>query len=124
MSCDMRTAPDGHRGEYMESMTGKPRAIEDGRFTEHRAYGWASCMIYAELGIQLSARAIREQQMEGLTGDHPDKREDTAALLEAVAGLVREMAYDHAHDGALTDEDWKKALQAVTRQVNWMHGRW
>lgn len=122
LSCDMRTAPDGRSGEYAEAYTGQPRAIENGYFT-HDPNGWAACIAYAELAIQLSARAIREQPMDGLTGDHPEKREDTALLLEAVAKLVREMALDHAHDGVLTEDDWTRALIGVHTQLRKMTGR-
>lgn len=122
MSVDARTAPDGRSGEYMEAMTGQPRAIENGQFTEHRSNGWVAVKVYAELAVQLAARAIREQPMTGISGDHPERREDTAKLLETVAALVREMALDHACDGHLSDRDWAWALTDVHKQVDHMRG--
>jgi hypothetical protein len=71
-------------------------------------------MLYAEDAVLLSARAIREQEMDGITGDHPEKREYVAALLERCAKLVRVLALDHAGDGALTDERWDEAMKQVS----------
>ena len=107
MSVDARTAPDGRSGEYAEAMTGWPRAIENGQFTQYRDTGWVAVKVYAELAVQLAARAIREQPMDGLTGDHPEKREEVAAQLEHLAKRVRLLALDHACDGALTEEGWE-----------------
>ena len=113
LSCDMRTAPDGRSGEYAESFTMHPRWLrEDGtinRDTEEPT--WAACIAYAELAVKLAARAIREQPMEGLTGDHPEKREEVAAQLEHIAKRVRLLALDHACDGVLTEEEWAESRE-------------
>lgn len=111
LSCDMRTAPDGRSVEYAQSMTGQPRWLkEDGTINrEAHARGerlWASCYVYAEDAIKIAARAIREQPMDGLTGDHPERREQVAAELEHVAKKIRLLALDHACDSVLREEDW------------------
>ena len=105
MSCDMRTAPDGRSVLYLPSGEGSPRWPDSD--------GWASCYCYAETAIELAARAVEEQPMTGISGDHPERREEAAAILRATAKAVRELALDHACDGELTDEDWIKAKGAI-----------
>lgn len=111
MSCDMRTSPDGRSAEYAPAMSQEPRWLKwDG--TINRDSGeetWAACMLYAEDAVRLAAKAIRDQEMDGLTGDHPGKRAWLAAELEHLATLTRLLALDAACDGALTEERWASA---------------
>lgn len=113
MSCDMRTAPNGRDVEYAESMTGHPRWLtadgiinrpEDGTRT------WMCGKLYAEHAIRIAADAVRDQPMDGISGDHPERREHTARILDAAAELVRVMALDDACDGTLTQERWDETM--------------
>jgi hypothetical protein len=119
MSCDMRTSPDGRSAEYAPSMSQQPRWLSaDGTINrDEDEPTWAACMLYAEDAVRLSARAIREQEMDGLTGDHPEKREQVAALLERCAELVRVLALDHACDGEVTDERWRTAMTRLCEET-------
>lgn len=119
LSCDMRTAPDGRGVEYAPSGTGQPRWLTDDGYIrrEPGVRGWADCYLYAEHAILLSAKAVREEAMDGETGDHPEKRERAARILEAAANAVRLLALDAAHDSYLTDERWQAALDHITATI-------
>lgn len=105
---DARTNEDG-KGEYGIAYSQVPRAIEYGRFTADRAHGWVAVHAYAERLVQVAAEAVRTQEMRGLSGDHPEKREWLADELERLAGLVRMLALDHACDAHVTDQSWAEA---------------
>lgn len=118
MSCDMRTAADGRSAEYAPSGTGEPRWLnDDGTIRRDGQRGWADCYLHAEHAVLIAAQAVRDEPMTGLTGDHPEKREQVALILEAAAKVARVLALDAACDGALTDERWQDAVSGVWRQA-------
>lgn len=109
LSCDMRTATDRRGIDYGRAGEGTPRWIDD------RGRGWAVCHPYAHQVLELAARAIEEQPMSGISGDHPEKREQVVALIRATAALVEELAADHACESFLEPERWQQALDRVRR---------
>lgn len=118
LSCDMRTAPDGRSAEYAPSGTGEPRWLNaDGTINRGDERGWADCYLYAEHAVLIAAQAVRDEVMDGETGDHPEKREQAARILEAAAAAVRLLALDAACDSHVTDERWQTALDAVRAEL-------
>lgn len=112
LSCDMRTAPDSRSAEYTEAGTGQPRWLnDDGTIHRGPERGWATCYLYAEHAVRISAGAVRDQPLHGETArDYPEHRAAAAGLLDATADLVRLLALDHAHDAAFTEDAWQDRL--------------
>jgi hypothetical protein len=113
LTADARTNPDRTGAQYAPSMTQRPR-VTDGWTRE----AWASVHVNAEQAIQIAAQTVADTPMEGLTGDHPDKRQQIVAVLDATAAAVRALAMDAGDNGALSQEQWQGALDAITRAVS------
>lgn len=116
MVADMRTAPDGRTIEYAVPFTREPRFLDAHGHINRPADGtrtWAACHLYAEGAVKLAASTVRSDPMDGLTGDHPERREQAASVLEAAARLVRLLALDDAYDSTLTSESWERQLAAI-----------
>lgn len=111
LTADLATAPDGRAVLVAVSGSRQPRAFDSG--SRHAPTRWAACHLNAEMAVRVAAETVRSQVMEGLTGDHPDEREFTATLLHAVADLVRDLALDHACDGAFVETMWTLRLDAI-----------
>lgn len=97
-----RSAPDGVEIEWarIDQVTGDDDAKSP----------WLLLSPYAHDVLKIAASAIRDTGMSGLTGDHPGKRARLANLIDAVGDVVKELAADHACDGALTAENWNQSL--------------
>ena len=118
LSADVRSSADGRTTEWAPAGTGSPRLTDiwaDGGESRHRA--WFTTSPYAEDVVRIAARAVREQPMDGITGDHPEKREQAALILDASADLVRRLALDSAYDSRLTDQRWAEMLANVRREA-------
>lgn len=115
LSCDARSSPDGRGAEYAEAFTQQPRWLNsDGTINrDSDEETWAAVMLHAETAIHLAARAIREQPMDGLTGDYPWHRKWLARELERLAAMTRLLALDHACDGVFNEEKWKKLREEL-----------
>lgn len=115
MSCDMRTSPDGRSAEYAPAMSQEPRWLKpDGTINrDSDEETWAACMLYAEDAVRLAAKAIREQPLDGISGDLPMHRKWLARELERLADMTRLLALDHACDGAFNEERWKKVREEL-----------
>lgn len=113
LTVDARTNPDNNRGaQYAAPGTQQPRWTTGGG-----RGSWASVHVHAETAIQIAAQTIADTPMDGLTGDHPTKRLQMVAVLDAVAAAVRELALDADCDGALTDADWEAAVHTIRKAV-------
>jgi hypothetical protein len=112
LSCDMRTAPDRRSAEYAEVGTGTPR------WTTGRRNGWAACLVPGELAVRQAADAVASQPMQGTSGDHPEKREHIAAVLNACADAVRLLGRDHTGNSHVSPEDWEGRLQAIREALD------
>ena len=118
LSADVRSSADGRTTEWAPAGTGSPRLTDiwaDGGESRHRA--WFTTSPYAEDVVRIAARAVREQPMDGITGDHPEKREQAALILDASADLVRRLALDSAYDSRLTDQRWAEMLENLRREA-------
>lgn len=114
LTADMATDPDNHSQSLLApSMSQEPRWATAGRINRDDPVTWACCHLYAEQVVQIAAEAVRDQPMEGSTGDHPDKRHRVAAILDRTAKLVRLLALDDAYDGSLDEERWNEVLAQV-----------
>lgn len=117
LSADMRTKPDGRTVEYAESGQGAGKRWADswGPNADPEARGgWASCYLYAHTTMSdILAPVVETDVMTGLTGDHPQKRQQAADIIRATAKLVRGLALDDAFDGSMTDEYWAELLVGV-----------
>ena len=85
-------------------------------------------LLYAHNAIEIVATAVAEDEMAGISGDHPAKRAYAARVLRAAASMVRDLAADAAGDGALTVERWAEALSilfdaAALFDPSWMNLR-
>lgn len=107
LTCDMRTAPDRRSAEYAEAGTQQPR------WSSGERNGWGTCYLYVHNVLSIAADTVRDSPMDGISGDHPHKREQLARVIEAVARATRELALDAACDGAMTDERWDKAMTPI-----------
>ena len=58
--------------------------------------------------IRIAAQAIREQPLDGISGDLPMHRKWLARELERLADMTRLLALDHACDGSFSEERWKR----------------
>ena len=117
---DARTAQDGRGIDYKRPGEGRPRWLNDDVTINRPSDGtrtWATVTPYAHDLLYIAAESVREHKMDGLTGDHPERRECAARLCEVVAGVVKELARDAACDGPLTDDRWDLALSEVEREV-------
>lgn len=113
LTADARTHPDNPSGaQFAAAGTQSPR------WSDGMSRGaWASVHMNAETVIQIAAQTIADTPMDGLTGDHPTKRLQIVAVLDAVAHAVRELALDADSDGTLTDEDWQAATDGIYRAL-------
>ena len=116
LTADLATAPDGRAVLVAAAGTMHPRAFDEGARGDISR--WATCYMNAELVVRVAAESVRDQPMDGLSGDHPVERQFTAELLHAVADLVRDLALDHACDGELTEDRWSMRLAAIGVLVN------
>lgn len=112
LSCDMRTAEDRRSVQVTRAGDGQPRWT-DIHPSGERARAWASVHPQAETVVRIAADAVARQPMDGLTGDHPEKRELLAGVLHACADAIRELALDSACDGALATGDFEQALANI-----------
>ena len=72
-----------------------------------------SAYLHAHNAIEIAASTVAEDEMAGISGDHPAKRAYAARVLRAAASMVRDLAADAAGDGALTAERWAAALSTL-----------
>jgi len=105
---DERTASDGRSAEWTEPFTGRPR-------WPNARKGWAGVKVYAHNALRIVADTVRQQAMDGISGDMPERRKRAAELIEVAAILVYLLALDAAYDGELTDEAWANVWQRALR---------
>lgn len=106
LSCDARS-PDGRAVEYAAAGTGFPRRRAGS------ADGWISCQVRVEDVLKIAAATLEETEMDGLSGDHPEKRARLARVLEAAAKATRELALDADCDAATSDEEFEALLAEI-----------
>ena len=111
LTADLATAPDGRGVLVAAPGSREPRAFGGARRSDQPR--WATCYLNAEMAVRVAAESVRLQQMDGLSGDHPEERQLAARLLHATADLVRDLALDHACDGAFDEEQWALRLGAI-----------
>lgn len=97
------TSPDGQRVEFGRRGEGRPRWTQSPQ-------GWATVYVYAHDALEIAANCVATDPMDGVSGDHPDKRRYIAAVLRSAAVCVRELAADAAGDSALTHRAWRAAV--------------
>lgn len=108
---DVRTAPDGRSSEYAQPGTGYPRLVDN--WDGDRARTWFTTTPYAHNVIDIAAMAVAEQPMDGISGDHPEKRAQIVEVMHQVGRAVRALACDAAYDGRMTDEYWAELLERI-----------
>lgn len=116
LTCDMKTAPDGRGVEYAPAGKGIGLRWEDSfgpNANPNARGGWSTCYLYAHTAMSIAADAIESQPMTGITGDHPERRQQAASVIREVVTLVKSLAADHAHDGTLTDDRWDNDLKRI-----------
>ena len=124
LTADLRTARNGRGVEYAEANTQQPRSFlvdpQDGLVhnPDRPTRGWAACYLRVEHVLELAARAVEEQPMDGLTGDHAEKRQHVADVIRDLRFCVRELALDAAGDGMLTELAWTEALARVQKTLS------
>lgn len=106
LSCDVRSTPDGAGLEYGPAGENQPRFTSTDRGPE----AWATCAMYAEDVLRIAADTIAATPMTGLTGDHPDKREQISSIIQTCADLVRALALDSACDAELRTDAWDRGI--------------
>jgi hypothetical protein len=80
---------------------------------EGNAPKWVSCHLNAEMITRVASEKLRLTEMDGISGDMPERRLMVAQLLDAVADLVRDLALDADHDSELIEKDWQARLVAL-----------
>lgn len=108
LCADVKVGQDKKSVEYAPAYTGLPRWINpDG---SHREDGYVCCYLHAHDVLDIVADTIKNNPMEGITGDHPEERMQTAYIIRVVSGMVKLLAADAAHDGTFSEEKWDECL--------------
>ena len=113
---DVRTAPDGRSCEWTLPGAGHPRLVDN--WDGNRSRTWFTTTPYADDAVRIAAMAVEQQPMDGISGDHPEKRRQAVAVMHAVADAVRALACDDAYDGTMTDEWWATCMERVVAAAN------
>lgn len=112
LSADIRTAPNGRDVEWAPAGQGQPRLVD--QWDERTGRHWFTTYPYAHDVLAIVADAIEQTEMDGISGDHPEKRAYLAGIARALGAAVNDLAADAACDGSLTTERWQGALDRLT----------
>lgn len=112
LAADVRTNPHRPGVQFAASMSESPRWSDLGS-----SGGWANGYLKAEDVLHVAAQSIADTAMTGETGDHPDKRQQVVAILDATAAAVRTLAMDANGNSALSEEKWQAAIEDIARAL-------